>query len=57
LEDFPNIGRWFRQMEARPAVIRALDKAKEINPGPAVTATANPILFGQTAASGRQSGV
>ena len=32
LEDFPNVQKWFKTMEARPAVQRAYARAKEINP-------------------------
>jgi GST-like protein len=32
LEEFPNIKRWFLQMQARAAVQRAYAKANEINP-------------------------
>ena len=40
-------------MRGRPAVKRAYDKAKEINPNPPGVRTAEQraILFGQTAAS------
>jgi GST-like protein len=53
LGDFPNLKRWFETMRARPAVVRAYEKAKEINPNPAGIRTAEEraILFGQTAAS------
>ena len=53
LEDFPRLERWFAAVRARPAVVRAYDKAKEINPNPPGIRTAEEraILFGQTAAS------
>jgi GST-like protein len=53
LEDFTHLKRWFETVAARPAVVRAYDKANEINPGPGGIRTAEEraILFGQTAAS------
>jgi GSH-dependent disulfide-bond oxidoreductase len=53
LEDFPHLRRWFEAIRARPAVVRAYEKAKEINPemGGIRTAEERAILFGQTAAS------
>ena len=53
LDDFPNVKRWFEAIRARPAVKRAYEKAKEINPnmGGIRTAEERAILFGQTAAS------
>jgi GST-like protein len=53
LEDFPDLKRWFEAIRARPAVVRAYEKAKEINPnlGGIRTAEERAILFGQTAAS------
>ena len=55
LEDFPHLKRWFEAVRARPAVVRAYEKAKEINPNPPGIRTAEEraILFGQTAASVR----
>jgi GST-like protein len=53
LEDFAHLKRWFEAIRARPAVVRAYEKAKEINPNPSGIRTAEEraILFGQTAAS------
>ena len=50
---FPHLKRWFETIGARPAVVRAYDKAKEVNPKPGGIRTAEEraILFGQTAAS------
>jgi GSH-dependent disulfide-bond oxidoreductase len=51
--DFPQVKRWLESIQARPAVIRAYDKAKAVNPnlGGIRTAEERAILFGQTAAS------
>ena len=53
IADFPNIKRWLDSIAARPAVVRAYAKAKEVNPNPGGIRTAEEraILFGQTAAS------
>jgi GST-like protein len=53
LEDFPHLKRWFETIRARPAVVRAYELAKAINPNPPGIRTAEEraILFGQTAAS------
>jgi GSH-dependent disulfide-bond oxidoreductase len=49
LESFPHLKRWFEAIKARPAVVRAYAKAKEINAQPTVTEESKKILFGQTA--------
>jgi GSH-dependent disulfide-bond oxidoreductase len=53
IEDFSHLQRWFEAIRARPAVVRAYDKAKAVNPnvGGIRTAEERAILFGQTAAS------
>jgi GST-like protein len=51
LDDFPNLKRWFKEIEARPAVIRAYERAKEINTEPTMSEEAKKVLFGQTAAT------
>jgi GSH-dependent disulfide-bond oxidoreductase len=50
LEDFPNLKRWFKAILARPAVVRAYARAKDINTEPTVSEESKKILFGQTAA-------
>lgn len=47
LEDFPHLKRWFETIAARPATIRAYEKAKEFSTE--MTEEAKKILFGQTA--------
>src|SRR5215212_3389310 len=53
LEDFPHVKRWFEAVRARPAVVRAYEKAKAINPNPSGVRTPEQraILFGQNARS------
>jgi GST-like protein len=53
LDDFPHLKRWFEAIRERPAVKRAYEKAKEVNPnmGGIRTPEERAILFGQTAAS------
>ncbi len=51
LNEFPNIKRWFETMAARPAVVRAYEKADEVHSGAAVSEAGKSILFGQTASA------
>lgn len=51
LGGFPHLKRWFDEIAARPATMRAYAKAKEINTQPTVSEDAKKILFGQTAQS------
>jgi GSH-dependent disulfide-bond oxidoreductase len=52
LNEFPHLKRWFEAIRARPATVRAYDKAKEINPQQAPMSEADKkVLFGQTAKS------
>jgi GST-like protein len=55
IADFPHLKGWLDTIAARPAVVRAYARAKEINPQPSGIRTAEEraILFGQTAASVR----
>jgi GSH-dependent disulfide-bond oxidoreductase len=59
IEDFPHLKRWFEVIRARPAVVRAYDKAKAVNPnqGGIRTPEERAILFGQTAASVERAAV
>jgi GST-like protein len=50
LDDFPHLRRWFDSIRARPAVIRAYQRAEEINTAPTVSEESKALLFGQTAA-------
>ena len=50
LDDFPHLKRWFEEIRARPATIRAYERAKEINTEPTMSDEAKKVLFGQTAA-------
>jgi GST-like protein len=50
LDDFPHLKRWFEEIAARPATIRAYERGKEINTQPTMSEEAKKVLFGQTAA-------
>jgi GST-like protein len=58
LEDFPDLLRWFRAIEARPATVRAYALGPEINPrlGQPMDEAARKVLFGQDAATVRRAG-
>ncbi|WP_259780170.1 glutathione binding-like protein [Aestuariispira ectoiniformans] len=51
INEFPHLKRWFDRMAARPAVIRAYEVGKEVNPTPGMTEEDKKVLFGQTAAT------
>jgi GST-like protein len=51
LDDFPHLKRWFEAIRARPATIRAYEKAQEVNTQPTVSEESKNILFGQTAST------
>lgn len=54
LEEFPHLKRWFEQIQARPAVVRAYEKGKPFQNQAAVTEEGKKILFGQTATTANQ---
>jgi GST-like protein len=53
IDEFPHLKRWLDTIAARPAVVRAYELAKKINPnqGGIRTPEERAILFGQTASS------
>ena len=51
LDDFRHLKRWFETIRARPAVVRAYEKADQINTQPTVSPASKSVLFGQTAAT------
>ena len=53
LDDFPHLKRWYQEIAARPATIRAYARSREVNTQPTVTEEARKILFGQTALGAR----
>lgn len=55
LADFPNLERWFRAIEARPATIRAYEAGDRYrNRDATMDEEAKKIMFGQTAATVRR---
>ncbi len=53
LDDFPHLKRWYQEIAARPATVRAYARSREVNTQPTVTEEARKILFGQTAQGAR----
>jgi GST-like protein len=51
LEDFPHLKRWFEAIKARPATVRAYEKAKTVNTETTMSEEAKKVLFGQTASN------
>lgn len=49
IDDFPALKAWLARILDRPATIKALEIAKQINDRPTVTPEAKSVLFGQTA--------
>lgn len=48
LGDYPHVKRWMETMAARPAVIRAYERGKNLNTNATVDEQARKFLFGQT---------
>ncbi|MGO9592144.1 MAG: glutathione binding-like protein [Steroidobacteraceae bacterium] len=53
LTTFPALQRWFNEIAARPATVRAYARGKALGSTPLVTEQSRKILFGQTADSVR----
>jgi GST-like protein len=53
LEEFPALKRWFDEIAARPATVRAYARTAEFQNPAVVTDDSRKILFGQTAANVR----
>ncbi len=53
LEDFPHLKRWFEEIKARPATVRAYDLVKDINPQPAMSEDARKFFSAKPLASCR----
>ena len=51
LDDFPEIDRWFRHIQDRPATISADEKGKQVSQSATITEENKKILFGQTSKS------
>ncbi len=51
LQQFAHLARWFADIAARPATVRAYALAASINTKPTVSGQGRSVLFGQTAAS------
>ncbi len=54
LEDFPHLKRWFEEIKARPATVRAYERAKEFVTPPVMSDKAKQVLFGQTSRTVQQ---
>lgn len=51
LNDFPNLKRWFYDIKARPATVKAYQIAKKINPPKHMDEQAKSVLFNQDAST------
>lgn len=54
LDDFPDLKRWFETIQARPATVRAYEKAAAVSREATLTDDARRILFGQNATTVRR---
>jgi GSH-dependent disulfide-bond oxidoreductase len=53
IDDFPALAQWFRRIAARPAVVRAYERARAVNTKTTMTEEEKRILFGQDASTVR----